>query len=97
MSWTLPSYAHTDTEFNVPVKSTNVSGIEGTTIKWFIDDTYGLRQNWDTYVAGNLTAEPGTIRIKHAGIFTIGCEVTDATGRVFTFDGPSIEVLLNRS
>lgn len=93
VSWTLPSYAHTDTEFNVPVKSTNVSGIEGTTIKWFIDDTYGLRQNWDTYVAGNLTAEPGTIRIKHAGIFTIGCEVTDATGRVFTFDGPSIEVL----
>lgn len=25
VSWTLPSYAHTDTEFNVPVKSTNVS------------------------------------------------------------------------
>ena len=93
VSWTLPSYAHTDTEFSVPVKSSSVSGIEGTTIKWFIDDTYGLRQNWDTYVAGNLAAEPGNIRIKHAGIYTIGCEVTDATGRVFTFDGPSIEVL----
>lgn len=44
-------------------------------------------------MAGGLTAEPGDIRIKHAGTYTIGCEVTDATGRVFSFDGPSIEVL----
>lgn len=93
MSWTLPSYAHTDTQIKVPVVSTNVAGVEGTTVKWYLDDTYGVRQNWDTYVAGTLTAEPGTIRIKHAGIFTLGCEVTDATGRVFNFDGPSIEVL----
>ena len=77
----------------MPVKSSNVSGIEGTTINWFIADTYGVRQAWNTYVAGSLTAEPGDIRIKHAGTYTIGCEVTDATGRVFSFDGPSIEVL----
>ena len=70
-----------------------VSGIEGTSISWFIADTYGVRQAWSTYVAGGLTAEPGDIRIKHAGTYTIGCEVTDATGRVFSFDGPSIEVL----
>ena len=37
--------------------------------------------------------EPGEIRIKHAGVFTLGCEITDPTGRIFSFDGPSIEVL----
>ncbi len=93
VAWTLPNYAHTDNTFPVGVESQNVADVEGSVIQWHIDDTYGLRQNWGTYVAGNLTAEPGEIRIKHAGIFTLGCEVTDATGRVFSFDGASIEVL----
>lgn len=93
VAWTLPNYAHTDKTFIVGVESKNVADVEGSAIKWHIDDTYGLRQNWNTYVAGNLTTEPGEIRIKHAGIFTLGCEVTDATGRVFSFDGASIEVL----
>ena len=89
----MPKYGHTDDTFTVAVESKNVSDVEGSRIVWHLDDTYGLRQNWGTYVAGNLGAVPGNIRIKHAGIFTLGCEVTDATGRVFSFDGPSIEVL----
>ena len=93
VAWTMPNYAHTDDTFTVAVESKKVADVEGSTIVWHLDDTYGLRQNWGTYVAGNLGAAPGDIRIKHAGIFTLGCEVTDATGRVFSFDGPSVEVL----
>ena len=91
VAWTMPNYAHTDNTFTVAVESKNV--VEDASIKWHIDDTYGLRQNWGTYVAGTLGVEPGDIRIKHAGVFTLGCEITDPTGRVFSFDGPSIEVL----
>ena len=91
VAWTMPNTAHTDDIFTVSVESKNV--VEDASIKWHIDDTYGLRQNWGTYVAGNLTTEPGEIRIKHAGVFTLGCEITDPTGRIFSFDGPSIEVL----
>lgn len=91
IAWTMPNYGHTDSTFTVAVESRNV--VEDAAINWHIDDTYGLRQNWGTYVAGTLTTEPGDIRIKHAGVFTLGCEITDPTGRVFSFDGPSIEVL----
>ncbi|MDE7244916.1 MAG: S-layer homology domain-containing protein, partial [Oscillospiraceae bacterium] len=93
VSWTMPSYGHTDDIFTVAIASKNVADVEGSRIDWHLDDTYGLRQNWGTYVAGKLGTIPGDIRIKHAGIFTLGCEVTDATGRVFSFSGPSIEVL----
>ncbi len=91
IAWTMPNYGHTDSTFTVAVESRNV--VEDAAINWHIDDTYGLRQNWGTYVAGTLGAVPGDIRIKHAGVFTLGCEITDPTGRVFSFDGPSIEVL----
>ena len=89
VNWTLPSYAHTDTEFLVPVKSSNVSGIEGTPSAGSSPTPTACGRPGALYVAGGLTAEPGDIRIKHAGTYTIGCEVTDATGRVFSFDGPS--------
>uniref|UniRef100_UPI0025D9B8E3 S-layer homology domain-containing protein n=2 Tax=uncultured Oscillibacter sp. TaxID=876091 RepID=UPI0025D9B8E3 len=91
IAWTMPGYAHTDSTFTVAVESKNITA--DASIQWHIDDTYGLRQNWGTYVAGTLGVEPGEIRIKHAGVFTLGCEITDPTGRVFSFDGPSIEVL----
>ncbi len=91
IAWTMPNYAHTDSTFTVAVESKNV--VEDAAVKWHIDDTYGLHQNWGTYVAGTLGAVPGDIRIKHAGVFTLGCEITDPAGRVFSFDGPSIEVL----
>ncbi len=94
IAWTMPNYAHIDSTFTVAVESKNV--VEDAVINWHIDDTYGLRQNWGTYVAGNLTTNPGDIRIKHAGVFTLGCEITDPTGRVFSFDGPSIEVLADQ-
>ena len=94
IAWTMPGYAHTDSTFTVAVESKNV--VADTAIQWHIDDTYGLRQNWGTYVAGNLTTNPGDIRIKHAGVFTLGCEITDPTGRIFSFDGPSIEVLADQ-
>ena len=94
IAWTMPNYAHTDSTFTVAVESKNV--VADAVIQWHIDDTYGLRQNWGTYVAGTLTTNPGDIRIKHAGVFTLGCEITDPTGRVFSFDGPSIEVLADQ-
>lgn len=90
----MPSYAHTDSTFTVAVESKNV--IADASVQWHIDDTYGLRQNWGTYVAGTLGAVPGDIRIKHAGVFTLTCEITDPTGRVFSFDGSSIEVLADQ-
>ena len=91
IAWTMSNYAHTDITFTVAVESRNITA--DASIQWHIDDTYGLRQNWGTYVAGTLTTEPGEVRIKYAGVFTLGCEITDPTGRVFSFDGPSIEVL----
>ena len=94
IAWTMPNYAHTDSTFTVAVESKNV--VADAVIQWHIDDTYGLRQNWGTYVAGTLTTNPGDIRIKHAGVFTLGCEITDPTGRIFSFDGPSIEVLADQ-
>lgn len=68
IAWTMPGYAHTDSTFTVAVESKNV--VADTAIQWHIDDTYGLRQNWGTYVAGTLGTVPGDIRIKHAGVFT---------------------------
>ena len=44
MAWTMPNYAHTDSAFTVAVESKNV--VEDASIKWHIDDTYSLRQNW---------------------------------------------------
>lgn len=85
------NYAHTDNAFTVIVQSRNV--VEDAAVRWHIDDIHGLRQNWGAYVARNLTTEPNDIWIKHGGVFTLGCEITNPTGRMSSFSAPSIEVL----
>lgn len=88
--YSLPSYAHTDSDIVVKPQTTDLDGL---TIQWLVDNTYGF-QDWLTYVDGKLTNDGGTIRFKRAGIYELVARVTDETGRVFLFEsGGKCEVL----
>jgi hypothetical protein len=90
ISYTLPKYAHTDSNINVDVDSTGVDNLE---IEWLVDNTYGF-QDWSTYVEGNLDNSGGSIRFKRAGIYELVARITDETGRIFLFEvGDKVEVL----
>lgn len=82
VSYSLPAFAHTDTETPVSVIT---EGVEGLSIEWLVDNTYGF-QHWETYMDGTLTNSGGTIRFKHAGAYGLTARVTDATGRVFLYE-----------
>ncbi|OCN03311.1 hypothetical protein A7X67_13230 [Clostridium sp. W14A] len=82
LSFTLPETAHTDAD--VPIE-TETSDLDGLTVEWLIDNTYGI-QDWDTFVDGTLDNDGGTIRFKHAGVYELVARVTDETGRVFLFE-----------
>lgn len=90
VGYTLPEYAHTDSDINVEVNSTDLDGLW---IEWLVDNTYGF-QDWPTYVEGNLNNLGGSIRFKRAGVYELVARITDETGRVFLFEsGDKIEVL----
>ena len=88
--YSLPRYAHTDSNITVTPETTDLSGL---IIQWLVDNTYGF-QDWPTYVDGKLTNNGGTIHFKRAGIYELVARVTDETGRVFLFEsGGKCEVL----
>jgi len=90
VGYTLAKYAHTDSDVNVEVNSTELDGLK---IEWLVDNTYGF-QDWSTYVEGNLNNSGGSIRFKRAGVYELVARITDETGRVFLFEtGDKIEVL----
>lgn len=90
ISYSLPKYAHTDSDINIDVDST---GIDGLKIEWLVDNTFGF-QDWSTYVEGDLSNVGGSIRFKRAGIYELVARITDQTGRVFLFEeGDKTEVL----
>ncbi|HZJ99952.1 MAG TPA: S-layer homology domain-containing protein [Tissierellaceae bacterium] len=90
VDYILPKYAHTDSDVNVELNSTELDGLE---IEWLVDNTYGF-QDWPTYVEGNLSNSGGGIRFKRAGVYELVARITDETGRVFLFEaGDKIEVL----
>lgn len=90
ISYSLPKYAHTDSDINIDVDST---GIDGLKIEWLVDNTFGF-QDWSTYVEGDLSNVGGNIRFKRAGIYELVARITDETGRVFLFEeGDKTEVL----
>ena len=82
VSYSLPKYAHTDTDV---VVKTETADLDGLTIEWLVDNTFGF-QDWSTYVSGKLTNNGGTIRFKRAGIYELVARVTDETGRVFLYE-----------
>ncbi|MGI6585410.1 MAG: S-layer homology domain-containing protein [Lutisporaceae bacterium] len=82
VSYSLPKYAHTDTDV---VVKTETADLDGLTIEWLVDNTFGF-QDWSTYVSGKLTNDGGTIRFKRAGIYELVARVTDETGRVFLYE-----------
>ena len=82
VSYSLPKYAHTDTDVAV---QTETADLDGLTIEWLVDNTYGF-QDWPTYVSGGLTKDGGTIRFKRAGIYELVARITDETGRVFLYE-----------
>ena len=90
VAYTLPKYAHTDSNVNIEVNSTELDGLE---IEWLVDNTYGF-QDWPTYVDGNLNNSGGNIRFKRAAVYELVARITDDTGRIFLFEsGDKIEVL----
>ncbi|MBU5426966.1 S-layer homology domain-containing protein [Tissierella pigra] len=90
VSYTLPKYAHTDSNINVDVDSTEIDNLE---IEWLVDNTYGF-QDWSTYVERSLNNSGGSIRFKRAGVYELVARITDETGRIFLFEvGDKIEVL----
>lgn len=90
VNYSLPKYAHTDSDIAVKSKTTDLDGL---TIEWLVDNTYGF-QDLPTYVGGQLTDEGGTIRFKRAGVYELVARVTDETGRIFLFEsGGKCEVL----
>ncbi|KAF5069620.1 S-layer homology domain protein [anaerobic digester metagenome] len=82
VSYTQPQYAHTDTEIEITVKSTDLDGL---TLEWLVDNSFGY-QDWSTFVEGSLSEAGGTIKFKRAGIYELVARVTDETGRVFLFE-----------
>ena len=90
VGYTLPKYAHTDSDINVGVNSTELDELE---IEWLVDNTFGF-QDWSTYVEGNLNNSGGSIKFKRAGVYELVARIIDETGRVFLFEtGDIIEVL----
>ena len=82
VSYSLPKYAHTDTDITVRAESADLDGL---TIEWLVDNTYGF-QDWPTYISGQLTNDGGTIRYKRAGIYELVARVTDETSRIFLYE-----------
>lgn len=90
VGYTLPKYAHTDSDVNVELNNTELDELK---IEWLVDNTYGF-QDWSTYVEGNLNNSGGSIRFKRAGVYELVARITDETGRVFLFEtGDKVEVL----
>ncbi|MCQ4935974.1 S-layer homology domain-containing protein [Anaerotignum propionicum] len=82
VSYTQPQYAHTDTEIEIIVKSTDLDGL---TLEWLVDNSFGY-QDWNTFVEGSLSDTGGKIKFKRAGIYELVARATDETGRVFLFE-----------
>ena len=82
VSYSLPEYAHTDTDIAV---QTETADLDGLTIEWLVDNTFGF-QDWPTYVDGRLSNNGGTFRFKRAGIYELVARITDETGRVFLYE-----------
>ena len=90
ITYSLPEYAHTDTDIKVDVNSTEINDL---TVEWLHDNTFGF-QDWSTYVDGALNNDGGTIQFKRAGIYELVARIVDETGRVFLFEpGDRTEVL----
>lgn len=82
VSFSLPRYAHTDTDI---VVNTDYANLDGLAIEWLVDNTYGF-QDWSTFIDGSLADSGGTIRFKRAGVYELVARLTDETGRVFLFE-----------
>ncbi|WP_430885116.1 S-layer homology domain-containing protein [Fusibacter sp. JL216-2] len=90
ITYSLPEYAHTDTDIKVDANSTEINDL---TVEWLLDNTFGF-QDWSTYVDGTLNNDGGTIQFKRAGIYELVARIIDETGRVFLFEpGDRTEVL----
>jgi hypothetical protein len=90
ITYSLPEYAHTDTDIKVDVNSSEINDL---TVEWLHDNTFGF-QDWSTYVDGTLNNDGGTIQFKRAGIYELVARIIDETGRVFLFEpGDRTEVL----
>jgi hypothetical protein len=82
VTYTLPEFAHTDTEVAITTTLENVGDLK---IEWLIDNTYGY-QDFDTYIDGTLENDGGQIYFKRAGVYELVARITDKTGRVFLFE-----------
>ncbi|KXL53797.1 cellulosome-anchoring protein precursor [Anaerotignum neopropionicum] len=82
VSYTQPQYAHTDTEIEITVKSTDLDDLN---LEWLVDNSFGY-QEWNTFVDGSLSNAGGKIKFKRAGIYELVARVTDEAGRVFLFE-----------
>ncbi|MGX8797620.1 S-layer homology domain-containing protein [Fusibacter sp. JL298sf-3] len=90
VTYSYPTYAHTDTNIQVDVTS---SELDNLSVEWLLDNTYGF-QDWSTYVSGSLDQDGGQIRLKRSGVYELVVRATDVTGRTFLFESAEkIEVL----
>lgn len=82
VAFNLPEYAHTDTQITIsPV--TQELGALG--IVWTISKDGGSPAAYSSYVTGALTNTGGNITFKNKGSYLLTANVTDETGRVFTY------------
>jgi DnaJ-class molecular chaperone len=90
VTYSYPEYAHTDTNIQVDVTSTELDDLS---VEWLLDNTYGF-QDWSTYVSGSLDQNGGQISFKRSGVYELVVRATDETGRTFLFESVGkIEVL----
>ena len=81
----------TDTRFGV---STSAEGVaEGSAVSWKVDNTYGF-QPWGTFCDGELGADGGELRFRHQGVYSLTMEVTDPSGRTFSFQSANEATVL---
>ena len=73
----LPSYAYTDTDIEIKPETSNLGSLN---IEWQING-----KPYAEYVTGSLNNNGGTIRFKSKGHYTLTAQITDETGRKYSY------------
>lgn len=82
VAFTLLEFAHTDTQITVSPVTQELGTLS---IAWKISKDGGNPTAYSSYVTGTLTNAGGNITFKNKGSYLLTANVTDETGRVFSY------------
>ena len=82
VAFNLPEYAHTDTQITISPFTQELGALS---IVWTISKDGGSPAAYSSYVTGALTNAGGNITFNNKGSYLLTANVTDGTGRVFSY------------